>query len=175
VSVQVVSRFGWGAAPPSSPPTFFDPSWMKGACVHYTASDADEQADHVKCGPRVRGIQRYHMESRGYRDIAYNFLVCRHGYCFVGRGWHVVSAGQGCSGAAKESQGNLRYHAFCFLGNDTANRVDFSPEAAHAMSYLISNLRHLYPGRDWVVGHRYVCNTGCPGDEILRFIEATYG
>ena len=66
--MKLVSRKQWGARPPKavSPlrPT-------RGVVVHYSASDADEQSRHKNCALRVRAIQRYHMETRGWNDIAY--------------------------------------------------------------------------------------------------------
>lgn len=35
----------------------------------------------------VRNIQDYHMQTKKWDDIGYNFLVGRDGTIFVGRGW----------------------------------------------------------------------------------------
>jgi hypothetical protein len=43
----------------------------EGVAIHYTGMDADEERRHKNCAGRVRGIQRYHMEERGWNDIAY--------------------------------------------------------------------------------------------------------
>ena len=40
--------------------------------------------DHSLCPGLVRGIQNFHMDGRGWSDIAYNFLICPHGYTFEG-------------------------------------------------------------------------------------------
>lgn len=39
------------------------------------------------CTLRVRLMQSYHMESRSWDDIAYNFLVGGDGAVYEGRGW----------------------------------------------------------------------------------------
>ena len=56
----------------------------QGCAVHYSASGA--AAAHRDCASSVRGIQNYHMDGQGWQDIAYNWLFCRHGYLFRGRG-----------------------------------------------------------------------------------------
>jgi hypothetical protein len=66
--VKLVSRKQWGARPPKAV-TPLRPS--RGVVVHYSASDADEQSNHRNCARRVRSIQRYHMDTKGWNDIAY--------------------------------------------------------------------------------------------------------
>ena len=48
---------------------------------------------HHSAGPQqqtVRTIQNFHMDSRGWSDIAYNWLVNDQGDIFEGRGWGIV-------------------------------------------------------------------------------------
>jgi N-acetylmuramoyl-L-alanine amidase len=68
VPLKLVSRKQWGARPPTAV-TPLRPS--RGVVVHYSASDADERSNHNNCAGRVRGIQRYHMDTRGWNDVAY--------------------------------------------------------------------------------------------------------
>lgn len=44
------------------------------------------------CVYRVRIIQAYHIESRHWNDIGYNFLIGGDGSAYVGRGWDSVGA-----------------------------------------------------------------------------------
>jgi hypothetical protein len=92
--MRLVTRQQWGARPPRSivplPGSAIDTT-----VFHYSGADADEQADHAKCAGRVRGIQRFHMDTRGWLDIAYSFLVCVHGYVFAARGYGVRTAATG--------------------------------------------------------------------------------
>jgi N-acetylmuramoyl-L-alanine amidase len=137
--------------------------------VHYTGMDADEQRDHRNCAGRVRGIQRYHMESDqlakgGASDLAYNWLVCRHGYAFQGRGWKRRPAATG--------QANDFTLAACFLGDDTRNRADVTPEARRAFrSILEFLLPPRCPNLAGVRGHRDFMATTCPGDELAAFVR----
>lgn len=90
--MELVTRTQWGAKPPKNRLTM-PVAAKEGIFIHYTSSDSDEQSDHAKCAGRVKGIQDFHMgPSRGWSDIAYSFVVCKHGTIFEGRGWGVVGA-----------------------------------------------------------------------------------
>jgi len=148
----------------------------RGVVVHYTASDADEERDHRNCARRVKAIQVMHMDVKGYSDIAYHRLVCRHGASFQGRASRKRGAAQGCQGpnTVLIPNGNERYHAVCFLGDNTPNVDDFTTLAEVQVAYFVTRTRAEWPGRR-VLGHREVCKTACPGTEIQRWINRTYG
>lgn len=164
-SVEIVTRREWGARRPNctTPLT----SGLKGVAVHYSASDADEQANHRNCAGRVKGIQAFHMgPQRNWCDIAYNHLLCKHGVVFEGRGYGVRSAANGTN------PGNSGFFAVCFLGNDTAGRQDFTEEARDALVELRKLYLKHYPNAKQTVGHRDLFGTECPGDEIYSFIRS---
>jgi N-acetylmuramoyl-L-alanine amidase len=162
--MEIIPRTAWGAKPAvcSAPLT----QGLKGLAVHYSASDADEQSDHANCAGRVKGIQRYHMDTHGWCDIAYNHLLCKHGVVFAGRGFGLRSAANGTN------PGNSHYFAACFLGNDTANRRDFTEEARDALIELRKEYLKRYPNAYETVGHRDITSTSCPGDEIYAFVKS---
>jgi len=80
---KIISRAGWGA----------NESWVgdgpglasseKMVFVHHT----DNSNSYLKSesAALVRAIYRYHTQTRGYSDIAYNFLIDRYGQIFEGR------------------------------------------------------------------------------------------
>jgi peptidoglycan recognition protein LE len=57
--------------------------------AHTATESADTQASMIYM---VRNIQTYHIESRRWEDIAYNFLVGCDGSVYEGRGWNRVGA-----------------------------------------------------------------------------------
>lgn len=163
-----VSRKAWGAKAPTSR-TPLPASAIRVPIVHYTASDADEQDLHRNCAARVRGVQRFHMSptpsdpTKPWADIAYSFLVCRHGFTFVGRGWGIRTAATGPA--------NGFSLAFCFLGNDTAGRRDVTPAAFDELRLLVAEFRRRYGRpRVRVRGHRDYMVTSCPGDELYALL-----
>jgi hypothetical protein len=69
-ALRIIRRSDWGAVTPRGRDPLPAPN-AHGVAVHYTGMDADEQAEHAKCGGRVRAMQRFHMETNGWLDIAY--------------------------------------------------------------------------------------------------------
>jgi N-acetylmuramoyl-L-alanine amidase len=162
--MKLVGREAWGAVPPRGR-DLLPARDARGVAVHYSGMDADEQADHARCAGRVRGIQRYHMESNGWLDIAYSHLVCVHGYVFVGRGFGIRTAANGTTAA------NDGYFAICFLGNDTVGRADVTRPARRALGELIHEYQRRYPRARRVRPHSAFVATECPGRELRAYID----
>jgi hypothetical protein len=127
--------------------------------------NADEQRLHRNCAGRIRAMQRFHMETRGWLDVAYNHIFCRHGYVFVGRGFGARSAANGTAAA------NDHYFAICFLGDDSVGRADVTPEARRVLRQLIGEYRRRYPRAREVRPHSDFVATQCPGDELRALIS----
>jgi hypothetical protein len=83
---RIVSRQSWGARPPTGVDTVFTKDG--GVVVHYSTRNADTLKSHwPDCYNSWRNHQAYHMDSKKWNDLAYNFGLCPHGFLFVGRGW----------------------------------------------------------------------------------------
>jgi N-acetylmuramoyl-L-alanine amidase len=162
--VLLVKRTAWGARRARGRERL-DPARVRGVALHYSGMDSDEQADHRKCPSRVRGMQRYHMDTKGWLDVAYGHILCRHGYVFVGRGFGIRSAANGTKTA------NDRYFAVCFLGDDTAGRADVTPEAYEALRDLLRSYQRRIPRPMLVRPHSDFVATPCPGAELRNYIE----
>lgn len=158
--MKVVTREAWGARPAGNV-NVLPPRDIRFLVVHYSASDADEQAEHRNCAARVRGIQAYHMDTKGWRDIAYNWIVCKHGAIFRGRGIGVRSAATGAA--------NSYTYAVCFLGDDTANRDDVTDEGREALREVWRFVKAQCVNVEGVRGHRDFMPTKCPGAELYHF------
>lgn len=159
---NMIYRRQWGARLPKAV-TGLPAENVKHLVVHYSAADSDEQADHKNCAARVRGIQNYHMDGQGWADIAYNWLVCKHGYIFRGRGWGIRSAATGSA--------NSFTVAVCFLGDDTAGKADVTPEAKAALREVWAFVTRKGPNVESAKGHRDFMATTCPGNELYAFVK----
>ncbi|GIG20189.1 hypothetical protein Cch01nite_09130 [Cellulomonas chitinilytica] len=85
----IISRAAWGA---DESLRACDPDYspaMRAVAVHHTASANGYSADEVPA--ILRGFYAYHVQSRGWCDIGYNFLVDRFGRIFEGRAGGVMS------------------------------------------------------------------------------------
>ena len=56
---------------------------VKAGFVHHTVNS--NSYTRPRCPSLLRGIYAYHTQSRGWRDIGYNFLVDRFGRIWEGR------------------------------------------------------------------------------------------
>jgi hypothetical protein len=155
-SIRFVSRAAWRARPAKGHPTNVDPS-RGGWAIHY--SDAAAMSDHARCDDQVRGIQDYHMDSQGWLDIAYSFLVCDHGFVFEGRGWGVRTAANGSDDC------NDRFLAICYLTNGPTTK-----EGRTAMALLVGEGRRAHGVGQEVRPHSACVSTSCPGDELRKWI-----
>jgi hypothetical protein len=117
---------------------------------------------HSSCAGKVRGIQAFHKNSRGWADIAYNAVVCPHGYVFEGRGPGVTSAANG------NTQTNGDWYAVCYLGGEGDG---FTSEGKAGFVEAVQWLRSDGKAGPRVNGHRDHKATACPGDEIYAWLK----
>ena len=148
--MQIISRESWGARKARSVEHV---AWSRRTRVdvHYSAGPATQT-------PRI--IQDFHMDSRGWGDVGYNFLVDQKGRIYEGRGWTVL----GAHIAGHNTQGI----GVCFIGRDG----DVTDAAKRAIRWLYDEAcrragRKLSRG-----GHRDLGATSCPGDTLYRWVHA---
>lgn len=152
--VGFVTRAEAGLRAPRSVSYNVDPD-RGGVAVHHGGSGGPP-ATHDGCLARWRAWQNFHMDGRGWVDIAYNFGYCDHGYAFAGRGFGVRSAAQGTN------DGNQRYLAAVWIGGGSAIPTQ---AAVDALEWIIGQVRG-HGGGDEVRPHRSFHSTSCPGDYL---------
>ena len=121
---------------------------------------------HHSAGPQNQtpnSIQNYHMDSRGWSDIAYNWLVYDNGDIYEGRGWGVIG------GATKGE--NSRSHSVCYVGN---TQHDIPSDKAKQSINAIIDIHNKDFGSGYVKGHKdsAQANTACPGTHLINWIAA---
>ena len=140
--------------------------------VHHSAG-VNESSDWDAV---VRGIWNYHVNSRGWDDVGYNWLIAPNGTLYEGRLDNI----QGAHYCAK----NGHTMGTCMMGNymeipakDTAiatlvkllawkadvNNIDPLGSSYHPATG--GNLKN-------IIGHRDGCNTSCPGDKFYPVLHA---
>ena len=178
-------RSEWGARASSTS----NASTVKLAVVHHSASSNSYSPADV---PGVlRSIQAFHMDGRGWSDIAYNFVVDKYGGIWEGRGGGIDNPVIGAhamgfnttsvgvmvigdyiaatpTGAALESVSQVIGWKLAMHNVDPAGQVDFVSGGSTSIpaGQTVSLPR--------VVGHQDVGQTGCPGSirGSLGFIRA---
>src|SRR5665648_519216 len=78
----IISRAEWGARDQVCTPDVA--SRLVGAVVHHTAG-SNNYATVAEAMQQIRIDQRYHIESRGWCDLGYNFVVDKWGNIYEGR------------------------------------------------------------------------------------------
>jgi len=150
--IDITRRHEWGARAPACGPTFND--WPVGVdlWVHHTAGSAPNgELDEER---EMRGVQNFHIDTRGWCDIGYNYAVSPDGEVFEGRGLNVHGA---------HSPGKNHEPAVALLGN---YMTVVPTDAQHRAVYdLLDEL----DGGD-LRGHRENTQTTCPGDAAFAKI-----
>ncbi|KAI8482616.1 N-acetylmuramoyl-L-alanine amidase [Branchiostoma belcheri] len=159
---RIVTRSEWGARS-SSWVQYISRPVPKVVIHHSTGGTCSDQAS---CSAKVRGFQNYHMDSNGWGDIGYNFLVGNDGNVYEGRGWDQV-------GAHAYGQNHVSI-GICFIGEFTNQKPNSA--AIRAAKNLIScgislgKISSTYS----LYGHRDVGSTACPGNQLYDDIK-TWG
>ena len=147
--MRIITRAEWQARAPKSETPLALPTAK--LILHHSASPSGGAS-------RVRAIQDFHMDIRGWNDIAYHFLINHRGEIYEGRPTDV--RGGATSGHNSDS------HAICLLGNfDTATP---SPEALASLVWLIQQFDVWPPTISG--GHRDYGDTSCPGNNLYPLI-----
>lgn len=111
----------------------------------------------------VRDIQDYHIETKEFDDIGYNFLIGGDGSVYVGRGWDLKGA--------HSRLFNQRSICVAFIGNFCKNSppqrsliaAQQLMEAGVELGKLVKDFR-LY-------GHRQLIPTISPGNKLYEIIQ----
>jgi hypothetical protein len=159
--MRLVTRAQWGARPRGTGSTTpFDP---RGVCLHWEGAGWAWPWAHSTCDDKVRAIQAYHMDVRGWSDIAYNYLSCAHGYVFEGRGLNRRSAANGGT-----DQNTYWYAVQCLWGSRSGTAT---PELLTAARDAIDYCRNSGGAGDGLRGHRDLQQTDCPGDQLYGWVR----
>lgn len=151
--MDIVSRAQWDARKPKRRHTIETPTPK--LYIHHLAVEW-----HGPAG--VRSAQAFHMDTRGWSDIAYSFLVDDDGPVYEGRG-------VGVAGGHTEGQ-NTVSHAICAMGNFDDR------EPPDAMVWAIASLARHGREQGWwgdiTGGHRNApgASTACPGNHLQALI-----
>ena len=151
--MEIIKREEWGARKPRRKHNIPVPTrelWQ-----HHTVGDYRGAAG-------IRAIQDFHMDGRGWSDIAYSFVIDRRTLkVYEGRGFGV---------AGGHTKGhNTISHAICVTGN-----FDLYQPTDELLRKIAELIRYGYKLGKWPLkltgGHRDVGNTACPGKYLYLAI-----
>ncbi|XP_014484296.1 PREDICTED: peptidoglycan-recognition protein LC-like [Dinoponera quadriceps] len=158
--VRFVQRNEWGAQPPSEQLGKLKHPVPYVIISHTATEFCTTQSE---CTMHVRFAQTFHIESRKWSDIGYNFLVGGDGLAYVGRSWDYVGA---------HAFGfNSRSIGISFIG--TFNSIIPPKVQLHAAQKIIEKgieLGKIAPDYK-LLGHRQVSKTLSPGDALYNILK----
>ncbi|WP_093861868.1 N-acetylmuramoyl-L-alanine amidase [Streptomyces sp. TLI_053] len=179
---EIVTRAGWGADESIREPDFVYTGPVRTVFVHHTATATEYACSDA---PRlIRAVYQYHVQSNGWRDIGYNFLVDRCGTVYEGRagGTDLPVHGAHTLGFNTDSAGVAAIGTFVTdvppeplltgLARIAAWKLGLTDQDAAGSTRMVSGSDgSLYPAGTGVdlrtiSGHRDAFNTECPGDAL---------
>jgi hypothetical protein len=158
---KFVSRSAWGARPRGATPSTHPIGSTFGSTLHWEGPHMGS-FPHGECDNKVRSIEAFHRDTRDWADIAYNALVCPHGWTYEGRGLHTMSAANG------NTEDNGAWYAICYLGGEGD---PFTADAKIGFIEAVQWMRSEGGAGSRVNGHRDHKSTACPGDAIYRWLQ----
>lgn len=156
--VDYLPRSAWNARPPNGGPGALTVSRVEGAVIHWPGTGSTSVIhSYAAVASALRGWQNYHMDERGWSDIAYQVAVDQAGRAWTLRGLRTQS------GANGNEDLNERYGAILLVlvtGEQPTAAMKATTRA------VIADFRKIYPGGTAIRPHSAVRpdGTDCPGD-----------
>ncbi|MFH2203453.1 MAG: peptidoglycan recognition family protein [Elusimicrobiota bacterium] len=157
-SYPILSREDWGARTMKRAPKKHNPNRMT---VHHTVGhQAISRADAVRS---IKGAQNFHMDTRGWNDIGYHFLVDGAGRVFEGVPVDVVGTHVG-----NNNTGNI---GMSLMGNFEVQKptTDQLGSLERLASFL--TVRYHIDAANKLLPHRHYNATACPGRNVVAVLS----
>jgi hypothetical protein len=160
MALKIYPRARWSARTPRAMASQGSPTE---AFIHHSDDVGSSQWDTMaeQCA-HMRALQNFHMDGRGWSDIAYAYIVFQpygkltRARVFEGRDYHKVPAAQ-----LGHNTGTL---PICVVGNFERDGVKRNTR------YVLEQLLRKHGSVGVVGGHRDVVGTTCPGDHLYSQI-----
>lgn len=150
MTIDILPRDTWHARPPNTPNTLRD--FASGWFIHWLGLSSIAILTDSEI---LRNTQNYHMDTKGWSDIAYSFAIGRNAAIYELRGW-------GIAGGHTKGH-NTRSMALVFLIGD--GETPSLAMLAAGSDLLAAGEEEGYPVT-LVRPHNAVSATVCPGPEL---------
>jgi len=160
-AAKYLPRSAWNARPPKGGPGSLVASRVEGIAFHWPGATTSRPISRAAVPRALRGWQDFHMDGRGWSDIAYQVAVDQWGRVWTLRGLTTQS------GANGDQDVNRRFAAVLLVLVEGEHP---SPAMIDAVRLVVDDLRRLYPRARRLVGHGQIRpggGTECPGPAVL--------
>lgn len=157
-AVQAICKPAWGGREAAGAFTLHTIERMT---VHHTAALLDVNSN---APARVRQHQRFHIDDRGWEDLAYHFIVDANGHVYEGRPVTAV----GDTGTNYDPTGHF---LVCAEGDFNRQSIPAAQVAA-VVDVLAWGAVNFGVDASTIRGHRDWAFTSCPGDGFYPMISS---
>jgi hypothetical protein len=178
---KIILRKDWGAKKPTKCSFGTYGPNTQGAIIHHTVGSNDYSKN--ESAKIVRATQAYHMNSRDWCDIGYNFLVDKYGQIFEGRSGGIDKPVWAAHSGNKAV--NSRTVGVSLMGTftKTAPSTDMKEATAQLVAWRFKLAKLPAKGTykidglklNRIAGHRNVISTECPGAKAYEWLGAKGG
>lgn len=157
---DIIPRSRWGARPPRNRDTRA-PSVVDTVYVHWPGATGSLAGINTPAEERqwMRDTQRFHMDTRGWADFAYNYAIFPSGRIYAGRTFKVVPASQAPHNTTGVS-------ICCVIGPPDEVTPAMWENLREFVRWCEKYARHDLRCK----GHRQVNQTTCPGDKLMQLV-----
>lgn len=161
---RTFTRADWQARTANGGPGTLDPARVVGVALHWPAMAKPLDTATAVCAA-LRSWQAFHMDDRGWSDIAYQLAFDQAGNRYELRGLRTQS------GANGDTEPNETHGAFLLV---LAPGEEPSDAMVAAVRAAVADHRRLFPRSTRIVGHSDIRPepTACPGPAALAAIRA---
>lgn len=164
MSTPLLKRAAWTSTPAASPGPLTDPD---GLAVHWMGPAVPVsvyQGDKAAVARFLEAIRRFHVVTRGWSDIAYQFGVDTKGRRWELRGWARRSAANG------DTLPNAHYGAVVAIIGQGQRPT---PELLDGLADARAHFRRRHPGGTKLLTHNQVRPdpTECPGPSLTSWVH----
>ncbi|TXL57313.1 SpoIID/LytB domain-containing protein [Aeromicrobium terrae] len=177
----IIMRSQWGASAGGTCSSPVYGATTLGAVIHHTAgSNTYTKAQSASI---VKATQAYHINSRDWCDIGYNFLVDKYGQIFEGRKGGITkpvrAAHSGNDPVNQETMGVSLMGTFTSTEPTAAMKDSVAKLVAWRFALYNRPAKGTYSlgGKtlNRIAGHRNVVSTECPGAKVYAWLSASGG
>ena len=155
---EVHERSEWGARSANCSSPLGTPTRM---AIHHTETPTN---DSMSPAARLRQIQSYHMDVKGWCDIGYHYLMSRDGELWEGRRDTLLGAHAGGN-----NTGNI---GISVMGtHDSTPLTETQLNSIARLVRGLSDQKHIVIDRGRIKGHREYNPTSCPGNALFGQID----
>ncbi len=176
---SICNRACWGARAPVC--GISQLGTLSRAVIHHTASASDfNTTSQATSAANVRAVQNYHIDSRGWCDTGYHFMVCKLGYIFEGRAGSMSSIPVGAHDSVNANSFGFNWMGYFHPPHNQVPTTAMRNSIYDVIAWRMPSAWSTYgggtyggrPGVGTLCTHRDAFASACPGDSAYPFITS---